>query len=174
MRHHYVSVVVLLVAVQATSGQIVAKPVDPFESVAWGMTLSKVSEEVIVDPPLTLSRHAKTGEMIENNGHFFFRRAEQAFGVSVSASYAFSMKDSLLSYVLITKIESDRLQGSIRGTIDTLWNRIARRYGVSKESTELGVVRKREWQIGETYIVCLRADQALKTITLSLAHKRKE
>lgn len=168
------AIAVLLFSIQGMLGQIVPNPVDPFESVGWGMTLREASQRTLPDSPPILTRDKKTGVENEDNGHVFFRRTEQAFGISVSASYAFSVKDSVLEYILLTTIESGRHERSSKGTIDTLWHRIARRYGKSKESRELGVVTRREWQLGDTYIVCFRSDQTMKSIVLSLARRKKE
>ena len=95
------------------------------------------------------------------------------FDMRVRCAYAFSTGDSLLRYVLATYFEADRIPGSSHGGRDTLWNRIARRYGpFDKESTEWPTIQ-RTWFKGGTTIVCTKVNGLAKTLVLSITPAKK-
>ncbi len=155
-------------------GQLIKDPVAPFERLRWGMKLSEALENILKYPVPVLKRDKATGDLLLARGHFFYGRAETLFDISTKANYAFAQSDSTLRYVLISYFEADKIPGSPAGGRDSLWNRIARRYGASYNETKTGQLTQREWIIGGTTIISNKVDGITRTLVLSLTPTKKK
>lgn len=155
-------------------GQLIKDPVFPFERLRWGMSLSEALENFLKDPLPVLTKEKQTGNILLARGHFFYGRDEALFDISTKASYAFTQSDSTLRYVLITYFEADKIPGSPAGGRDSLWNRIARRYGSGYSETRTGQLTQREWIKGGTTIISNKVDGFARTLVLSLTPIKKK
>lgn len=150
---------------QMANGQIIPRPVDDFERVRWHMPLSEL-RKLPSKIPLQISRSRKTGEVSQNRGHVFFARQECALGESLQVSYAIHTSDSTLRYVLFNAIFVEGASGSSRWTLDSIWQRLERRYGPTSVIEESGT-KRRVWNTPTSVIEAFRIDGRVRGITLT-------
>ena len=83
-------------------GQWRQQPADPIMRAPFGTSYREALEAFLRTPPATITRDEQSGKVVERKGHFTVTRTERPFDVPVKATYGFTLKDSLLGYVLIT------------------------------------------------------------------------
>lgn len=147
------------------NGQIIPRPVDGFEKTRWHMPLSRL-RTLSTTVPLLISRSHKTGEITQNRGHVFFARTERVLGESLQVSYAIHTSDSTLRYVLINAIFFEGLSTEPPWTLDSIWQRLERRYGRTSETMTSGV-KRRVWSTPTSIIEAFRLEGRARGITIT-------
>lgn len=172
MRLILTSIAISAFAVTAL-GQSQVSSLDPLWSAPWGTSYRQAVQTYLRHPPAKISRDERTGQVEERKGHFTVVRTERPFDVPAKMSYGFTLKDSLLGFILMSYIESDRIGGHMPGGRDSLWARLARAYGTPTRQKAEATYTQLVWERSGKLIVATRSNVDSRTLVVSLTPEKR-